>query len=488
MTFNIFCNYFVFTHLVKRVPWYNPLVELNLRRRDVTMRTIKIETSNERIIPASGLAVVGAILGKSDFVKRCNRMDVTPNRSQHQIKNGDILLTYIGQLCMGKPQYEAVHEFDDDKEFYQYALGITRAIPSEETLRQRMDDIGDSMRQPILQENVEMLRSNGIVPSKLPNGFVPVDIDVTPFDNSKSHKQGVSRTYKGYDGYAPIMAYIGTEGFLINAELREGKQHCQRNTPEFLRETIQLCRQVTSEPLLIRLDSGNDAAENIGILLESGCYFIIKRNLRRESPEAWLEMAQKHSQNVTVPREGKRVYIGSDWKPVNYQTEDGLNKTVTVRAGYEIIERNIDKHGQFLMPPDIEANTWWTNTDLTDKEVIGLYHAHGECEQYHSEIKTDMDVERLPSGKFATNALVMELTILAYNILRMIGQESLARRGTQSRHKVRRRRLRTVISNLVMMAGHVTTHARQLIIGIGQSNIWRHAFAEVYAAFADFSL
>lgn len=57
------------------------------------MKNIKIEFTNERIIPAIGLAVVGAILGKSDFVKHCNRMDVTPNRSQHQIKNGDILLT-----------------------------------------------------------------------------------------------------------------------------------------------------------------------------------------------------------------------------------------------------------------------------------------------------------------------------------------------------------------------------------------------------------
>ena len=62
------------------------------------MKNIKIEFTNERIIPASGLAVVGAILGKSDFVKRCNRMDVTPNRSQHQIKNGDILLTYISMF------------------------------------------------------------------------------------------------------------------------------------------------------------------------------------------------------------------------------------------------------------------------------------------------------------------------------------------------------------------------------------------------------
>lgn len=58
---------------------------------------------------------------------------------------------------------------------------------------------------------------------------------------------------------------------------------------------------------------------------------------------------------------------------------------------------------------------------LTDDDIIALYHAHGECEQYHSEIKTDMDVERLPSGKFETNELVLELTILEYNILRLIG-------------------------------------------------------------------
>lgn len=117
-----------------------------------TNKNIIVEFTNERIIPASGLAVVGALLGKSGFIKKLNRMDITSNRSQHQIKNGDIVLTYLGMLCMGKPYFEAVHEMDDDKDFYKTALA---------------------------------------------NGLVPVDIDVTPMDNSKSKKEGVSRTYKG---------------------------------------------------------------------------------------------------------------------------------------------------------------------------------------------------------------------------------------------------------------------------------------------------
>ena len=401
-----------------------------------TNKNIIVEFTNERIIPASGLAVVGALLGKSDFIKKLNRMDVTSNRSQHQIKNGDIVLTYLGMLCMGKPYFEAVHEMDDDKDFYKTALA---------------------------------------------NGLVPVDIDVTPMDNSKSKKEGVSRTYKGFDVYAPMMAYIGTEGYAINFELREGKQHCQKGTVEFLQETIKLCHKLTDKPLLIRLDSGNDSIDNVAVLMDTGCFFIIKRNLRRESTDDWFEMAKQYFQNVNSPRDGKTVYIGSDWKTV---TSKQFNKEFTLRTGYEITERTIDKYGQFNLVPDVEVETWWTNLGDPDEEIIRLYHAHGECEQFHSEVKTDMDLERLPSGKFATNALILELGMIAYNILRMIGQGTIGERAPRQKRNVKRRRLRTVISNLIMMAGHVTMHARQLIIGLGKSNVWRHIFSDICQKYA----
>lgn len=401
-----------------------------------TNKNIIVEFTNERIIPASGLAVVGALLGKSGFIKKLNRMDITSNRSQHQIKNGDIVLTYLGMLCMGKPYFEAVHEMDDDKDFYKTALA---------------------------------------------NGLVPVDIDVTPMDNSKSKKEGVSRTYKGFDGYAPMMAYIGTEGYAINFELREGKQHCQKGTVEFLQETIKLCHKLTDKPLLIRLDSGNDSIDNVAVLMDTGCFFIIKRNLRRESTDDWFEMAKQYFQNVNSPRDGKTVYIGSDWKTV---TSKQFNKEFTLRTGYEITERTIDKYGQFNLVPDVEVETWWTNLGDPDEEIIRLYHAHGECEQFHSEVKTDMDLERLPSGKFATNALILELGMIAYNILRMIGQGTIGGRAPRQKRDVKRRRLRTVISNLIMMAGHVTMHARQLIIGLGKSNVWLHIFSDICQKYA----
>jgi len=149
-----------------------------------------------------------------------------------------------------------------------------------------------------------------------------------------------------------MMAYIGTEGYAVNFELREGKQHCQHGTAEFLLETISLCKKLTDKPLLVRLDSGNDSIDNGAVLIDTGCSFIIKRNLRKESRDEWFQMAKTYCKDITPPREGKTVYVGSDWKEV---TSKRFEKDFTLHACYEITERTIDKKGQFLLPADIEV-------------------------------------------------------------------------------------------------------------------------------------
>ena len=102
----------------------------------------------------------------------------TDKRSQPQIKNGDVLLTMIGLLSLGKSDFENVNEFHKDEEFYKIALGIAYGIPSESSLRYRLDGIEISMNRQILDGNIDILHSCCHEPSPLANGCVPVDIDV----------------------------------------------------------------------------------------------------------------------------------------------------------------------------------------------------------------------------------------------------------------------------------------------------------------------
>jgi hypothetical protein len=436
----------------------------------------EIRFSNERLITASGLSVAGLLLRRTRLAKRLNESKLKENAAPH-IKNSDVAFAYIGLLCQGKSDFDAIREMEPDPDFYCKALGIDD-VPSSETLRQRMDLAGNQWKKEILTGNINLLKEVGVQLTPCLEQYIPLDLDVSPFDNSRTKKEGVARTYKGFDGYAPMFAYLGAEGYLINTELRKGSDHCQKNTASFLKETIQLVRKLTRQPLLLRLDAGNDSGENAGICFdpETLCDFIIKRNLRQESPEMWLDIAKEQG-TATSPRDGKTIYTGS----VNWSISNLDRK---VRIVFQVIERTSRADGQLLLVPEIEVETWWTSLTHPEKTIIELYHNHGTCEQFHSELKTDMDLERLPSGKFETNSLVLQLSILAYNILRLMGQESLKQNDAPLQKPVQRRRLRTVIQNLILIATRVVTHARKTYLNLGRSNAWDRTFKRIYDAWA----
>ena len=145
------------------------------------MQKFIIKFTKERLITPSGLTFVGAMAKQSGLIKECNKLTLSQKRSQPHIKNGEILLSYIALLCQGKTDFEAVKEMRDDPAFFETALGLRHGIPSPETLRQRMNIIGDNFRSTILNANVNMFRSYPTMkPTPLETGLVPVDIDVTP--------------------------------------------------------------------------------------------------------------------------------------------------------------------------------------------------------------------------------------------------------------------------------------------------------------------
>jgi len=431
------------------------------------MRRFIIEQSEAEFTSCSGLGLVGMAL------ERYSKLPETVDANvplRHGIAHSDILRTYVGLLSIGKSDFEAVANMQGDR-FFTEALGIGQ-LASTATLRQRLDNRAAEFLPWVKEASITLLENLGVEPTVLATGHVPLDADVTPFDNSNSRKEGVSRTYKGHDGYAPMAAYLGSEGYCLEMELREGSQHCQKGTPAFLARVLRQARRVTNAPLLLRLDGGNDALDNIDVVLDhntedtgDGVDFLIKWNPRKEDPEAWLDYAEQlagtrsGSKQVRFshPRPGKRVavfdYTVSRWRG-GYE--------YTLRRAMRVIERTIDRRGQTLLVPEIELEGWWTSLDLPAEEIIALYADHGTSEQYHSEFKTDLDVERVPSGKFETNALVLACATLAFNILRWLGQTGLRGPDGPVRHPAKRRRIRTVMQELMYRAARLVRTGRRL--------------------------
>jgi len=435
-------------------------------------RFIIEQSDNEFYTSHSGLALIGLCINRfSDLPKQvAGKM----TKGQDKISHTDVVRSMLGLLCLGKSDFEAISSMRDDTYFKQ-SLGISN-VPSVERLRQRLDENAEALL-PIIKDCSVVMLKNGKVPiTGLDTGHIPLDADVFPMDNSNTRKEGVSRTYQGTDGYAPIAAYLGLEGWCMEVELRPGSQHSQEGFIPYLDRVIDRARTLTGKKLLVRLDSAHDALETRMALRDrEKVSFIIKWNPRREDTSALCARAFAEGK-VTEPRPGKEVALLSIGKRQEHE-----GRPVVFTKVVRVTRRTVDKRGQLLLAPDVTVEGWWTDLDLPEQKIIKLYENHGLSEQFHSEFKSDLDLERLPSGKFATNALIMALGSFAYNILRLIGQLGLLGEYSPVRHPAKRRRLKTVIQELMYLAARLISSARRLRLRFSRHCPGFEAFIRVYS-------
>lgn len=441
------------------------------------MKHYKLKTGKGELNSTSGNHLCGLLL--ADHARSTIPANFQPRRSD-AIADRDILLSQIGLLCNGRADFNDIDLYRGD-ELFMNAYGLDK-VASEAVFRQRFDELPPLRAHTALRKLSTRLVSNRPFGRVDADGLalVPVDIDVSPFDNSGSSKQGVSWTYKKHDGYAPIFAYIGSEGHMLNCELRRGSQHCQNGTPGFIRQCVEMLGELGLDgKCLIRLDSGNDAGENFDEF-GSNC-FIVKRNLRKECPEQWIALARRVGEKVES-REGKNVYVGF---AEHFSPGKEEENRPCVSVAFEVVERLTDAEGNALLIPEIEVNTWWSNLPCRPETIIRLYHDHGTSEQFHSELKSDLGIERLPSGKFCVNRIILLCAMVAFNLLRTLGQEVLERKAlAPQKLKVGRWRLKTVLQNIIYCAVRLVRHAGRIEMHFGKRCPWFDVIRDIAHSYA----
>jgi hypothetical protein len=441
------------------------------------MKRFIIEQSDEEFYTShSGLALVGLALNRFTSLPYALAVMDAPT---DLIAGIDIIRSYCALLAQAKSDFVAVEQYRDD-DFFRESLG-NKDVPSEGTMRQRMDAYAEQILAAVSWASIEFLERSKVPLTTIATGHIPLDLDGFVLDNSGSKKEKVEPTYRQVDGYLCLPAYLGREGWMVNQHLLPGSQHPQNGFIAFIRETLARVRQFCKQKLLFRADSAHDAIANLAELSRHRRVdYIIKWNPRKQNKQAWARQAFAKGK-TTTPRPGKRVSVFSTQEKHLFTDADGIERTITLRRVMRVIERTIDKKGQMLLEPDIELEGWWTSLALSDQEIIEVYKGHALCEQYHAEIKTDMDLERLPSGKFATNQLVMACGALVYNILRFIGQVALVNAKGIIRHEAKRRRVKTVIQELIYFAGRLINSGRRLKLRFSR-HVTAHAlaFEEIY--------
>ncbi|RKX89731.1 MAG: hypothetical protein DRP70_02920, partial [Spirochaetes bacterium] len=301
-----------------------------------------IDTTTNVLNNTAGMALVGKVFNDIG-------LDL-PNHSLISSQENQTIKIMAGLIAQGRSSYAEVDLFRNDP-LFQQALEFD-SVYAPETIRIYLDRLAGRFTPYVLSAletvNMNLLGRVKMTPIKTELGpYLFVDIDVSPMDNSGTRKEGVGRTYKGCDGYAPIFSYIGAEGYMLNCELRPGTQHCQKGTPEYLEKNLKIIEKLSpSDLVLIRMGSGNDAFTTLSVLMQSDNIFLVKRKLRRESRMRWLDIALSMGE-CEETREGKVVYTGV--LTGSHPKAEENDELPDVDQVYQVTIRSIDKKGKQIL-------------------------------------------------------------------------------------------------------------------------------------------
>jgi len=190
---------------------------------------------------------------------------------------------------------------------------------------------------------------------------------------------------------------------------------------------------------------------------------VVKCHRRQESLAAWLEQAVAVGERP-LPREGQAVWSGA----TGLARGDEQRRVV-----FQVIRRTPTAADQRLRLPALPVPTRGSRWRAPPAAVIARYHRHGTSEPFHSELKTDRDLERWPAGQFAVNVLVLRLGMVANDALRLGGQTALrSGPGQPSPPLPLARPRRRVILDLRYQAARRVRHARRGTLAGGRDPPW----------------
>lgn len=92
--------------------------------------------------------------------------------------------------------------------------------------------------------------------------------------------------------------------------------------------------------------------------MKSGHFFLVKRNLHRESLEKWVDIAQSMG-TCEVPREGKVVYTGVFTG--SYPKAKEKDNLPEIDQVFRVTLRYSDHKGNTFLFPEPDVEVYWTN-------------------------------------------------------------------------------------------------------------------------------
>jgi len=385
----------------------------------------RVRFEDQELTSFGGIVVFQKLFAKLNLKERLRRCcaQLSENNLYHPAVIVQLLIVH---LLLGFRKLRDVEFYEDDP-LIKRVLGL-KVLPDVSTISRALMEYDDRAIEAHHQLNREQ-----VISRVEREGWRRLTVD---FDGSvlstKKHAEGTAvgfnKQKKGARSYYPLYCTIAQTGQVFDVLARSGNVHDSRGARAFVRQCVERVRQALPGVILeIRMDSAFFSDEMVSTLEALEVEFTISVPFDRFVQLKRLVQERKVWWPATV--DGKLRFFQKEWKPQCWSRKFRFIFIRRESPGQQKGPIQLD-----LFEPQeagYEFKVVVTNKTGIAIKIVRFHEGRGQQENIFSELKDQVNMDYLPSRRWAGNKIYLLCAILAHNLGRELQMDaSEPQRGT----------------------------------------------------------
>ena len=406
---------------------------------------------DQKLTSFAGLVLFQSLFSRLGLKEQLTRCFRSLNRSPI-FGHGVIVLLLIVHLLIGYRRLQDMRYYQDDP-MVRRLLGLSR-LPDVATVSRSLAGMEahsvDNLRK--LNRQLVLNRLRDLHPARVTLDF---DGSVIPTGRfAEGSAVGFNRQKKGRRSYYPLFCTLAQAGQVLDVWHRPGNVHDSNGAQAFIEDCIREIRLILPRCIIeVRMDSAFFSDAIVSMLESRQVEFTISVPFERLAALKALVDGRQRWDTL----DDQWSYFETRWKPKSW---DRRHRLVCIR------QRNRKQHKDPLqldlfVPYEYgyDFKVIITNKPISAKKVLAYHNGRGAQEGLFAELKSQTQMDYVPTKKQAGNQVYILAAMLAHNLNREMQMHCRSRnRGTTEQRMPlwRFEQLGTLRRKLIQRAGRLT--------------------------------
>ncbi len=416
-----------------------------------THRIPEIKFEDQRLTSFAGLVVFQSLfsrIGLKQQLSGCFRhLTVSPI-----FGHGIVVLLLIVHLLLGYRRLQDMRYYQDDP-MVRRLLGLQR-LPDVATVSRTLASLDDrsvaNLRRLSRQRVLQQL-------SRLGLARLTLDFDGSVLSTGRFAEGtavGFNRKKKGQRSYYPLFCTVAQTGQVLDVWYRPGNVHDSNGAKTFILACVREIKAILPRCIIeARMDSAFFSDDIVRMLNTEGVEFTISVPFERftalkalvENRKRWCRLNEQWS------------FFETNWKPSSWNDR---YRFVFVRSQNRQQYKDVVQLDLFIpYQYGYDFKVIVTNKQISAKKALSLHNGRGAQEGVFAELKSQTQMDYVPSRRKAGNQVYLLTAVLAHNLNREMQMRCHApeRNTTEKRAPLWQfEQLGTLRRKLIQRAGRLT--------------------------------